>query len=67
MLITRITATEAIRNFSDILNRAYYQGELFEVTRNGVAIARIKSALLPWKTLGEIFDRIDRGPGFKTA
>ena len=39
---TRITATEASRNFSDILNRAQYRGESFEVVRGGEVVAKIE-------------------------
>ncbi|MGD9695963.1 MAG: type II toxin-antitoxin system Phd/YefM family antitoxin [Thermoleophilia bacterium] len=38
--MTRITATEASRNFSEILNRVA-AGEEFEVVRNGIPIARL--------------------------
>jgi antitoxin (DNA-binding transcriptional repressor) of toxin-antitoxin stability system len=38
---TRITATELARNLSDILNRAYYQGEEFVVERGGQPMCRI--------------------------
>ncbi|MGQ0485525.1 MAG: type II toxin-antitoxin system Phd/YefM family antitoxin [Hyphomicrobiales bacterium] len=61
--MTRITATEAARRFSDIVNRAHYRGESFEVTRGGEVLVRIEPALPPPMTLGEILDRIDRGPG----
>jgi antitoxin (DNA-binding transcriptional repressor) of toxin-antitoxin stability system len=49
--MTRITATEAARNFSDILNRAQYKGEKFEVTRGGQVVATITSALPKPKVL----------------
>ena len=61
--MTRITATEASRNFSDLLNRAQYRGENFEVTRNGEVVARIEPVLRPRMTLGDILDRLDRLPG----
>ena len=38
--MTRVTATEAARSFSDVLNRVA-TGEEFEVTRSGAAIAVI--------------------------
>ena len=41
MIETRITATEAARNFSDILNRVKYKGEEFAVERNGEVVCRI--------------------------
>ncbi|MBA3421318.1 MAG: type II toxin-antitoxin system Phd/YefM family antitoxin [Thermoleophilaceae bacterium] len=40
----RITATEASRNFSELLNRARYGGESFLVERNGEAVAEIRPA-----------------------
>ncbi len=61
--MTRISATEASRNFSDILNRAQYRGESFEVMRAGEIVAHIEPPRLPKMTLGEILDRIDSGPG----
>lgn len=51
--MTRITATEASRNFSDFLNRAQYRGESFEVTRGGEVVARIEPAVRKRLTLGE--------------
>jgi antitoxin (DNA-binding transcriptional repressor) of toxin-antitoxin stability system len=36
-----ITATEAARNFSDLLNRVHYRGETFDIVRGGEVIARI--------------------------
>jgi hypothetical protein len=39
--MTRLTATEAARQFSDLLNRAYYRGESFELERNGQIVARL--------------------------
>jgi antitoxin (DNA-binding transcriptional repressor) of toxin-antitoxin stability system len=51
--MTRISATEASRNFSDILNRAQYRGESFEVVRGGEVIARIEPAVKKQLTVGE--------------
>ena len=61
--MTRITATEASRNFSDILNRAQYRGESFEVVRGGEVVAIIHPEARQQMTLGEILDRLDRLPG----
>ena len=36
-----ITVTEASRNFSDCINRAFYQGTTFVLHKNGVPVARI--------------------------
>ena len=41
---TTISVTEASRNFADCVNRAYYQGATFVVTKNGVPMARISPA-----------------------
>jgi antitoxin (DNA-binding transcriptional repressor) of toxin-antitoxin stability system len=43
----KITATEAARNFSDILNRVKYNGEEFVVERNGEVVRRIVPPLKP--------------------
>ncbi len=40
--MTRITATELGRNLSDILNRVHYKGEVFEIERNGRAVALLQ-------------------------
>lgn len=37
----RISVTQAARNFSDLLNRVYYQGVSVELERNNKVIARI--------------------------
>ncbi|CAN5895396.1 hypothetical protein BH24DEI2_BH24DEI2_04820 [soil metagenome] len=40
----RINVTQAARNFSDLLNRVYYQGISVELERNNKVIARIVPA-----------------------
>ena len=57
--MTRITATEASRNFSDILNRARYRGESFEVVRGGEILVRIVPAQRKRVTWGEFLDMWD--------
>jgi prevent-host-death family protein len=42
--VERITATEAARNFSDMLNRVRDQGASFEITRGNEVVARIVPA-----------------------
>ena len=37
----RISVTQAARNFSDLLNRVYYQGISVELERNNKVIARL--------------------------
>jgi antitoxin (DNA-binding transcriptional repressor) of toxin-antitoxin stability system len=41
---TRVTATEAARKFSEILNRVAYKGESFVVERGGRPICEISPA-----------------------
>lgn len=43
----RISATEAARNLSDILNRVRYQGASFEIARGNEVVARIVPATPP--------------------
>ena len=38
---TTITATEAARKFSDLLNRVRYRGETFRITRGGEEVAKL--------------------------
>jgi prevent-host-death family protein len=40
----RVTATEAARNLSDLLNRVRYRGERFTVIRGGEEVAEIVPA-----------------------
>lgn len=49
----RINATEAARNFSDLVNRAYYRHEDFVIVRNGEEVARIlpPQARISWSDL----------------
>ena len=41
---SRITATEAARTFSDLLNRVHYRGDVFVVERGGQPVCRIVPA-----------------------
>jgi len=43
----RIDVTQAARQFSDILNRVYYQGISFELERNNRIVARLVPATAP--------------------
>jgi antitoxin (DNA-binding transcriptional repressor) of toxin-antitoxin stability system len=47
---THLSATEAVRRFSDLLNRIRYRGEEFVVERSGEPICRMTPAG-PAKTL----------------
>ena len=49
--MTKVTATEAARNFSDLLNKIKYQGMTYEVTRGRETVARIIPAG-PASTIG---------------
>lgn len=55
--MTRITATEASRSFSELLNRARYGGESFVVVRGGEEMAQITPITeRPAFTLSELLD-----------
>jgi antitoxin (DNA-binding transcriptional repressor) of toxin-antitoxin stability system len=45
----RISATQAARQFSDLLNRVVYQGQSFEVERGNRVVARLGPADTPVK------------------
>ena len=49
-MTTRVSATEAVRTFSDLLNRIRYRGEEFVVERAGEPVCRMMPAA-PAKTL----------------
>lgn len=38
---SRVSATEAARQFSELMNRVKYQGQSFEITRGNETVARI--------------------------
>lgn len=40
----RLSATEAVRSFSDLLNRIRYRGEEFVIERGGEAVCRMTPA-----------------------
>ena len=39
-----ISVTEASRNFSDVINRVYYQGQTYLLTRGGTIVAQLTGA-----------------------
>ena len=43
-VVRRISATDAARNFSDLLNRVRYRGESFVIERNGEAVGELRPA-----------------------
>ncbi len=46
-MMERVSATEAARKFSDLLNRVRYQGASFEIARGKEIVARIVPAAPP--------------------
>ena len=60
-----VTATEATRDFSELLNRIKFSGESFIIKRGGKPVAsmgpvRKKKALRPLKDLREILNALPR-------
>jgi len=60
---SHITASEAARSFSDLLNRVFYRGESFVVERGGTAICRIGPAGASHCTLRDLATALARPPG----
>jgi antitoxin (DNA-binding transcriptional repressor) of toxin-antitoxin stability system len=46
-MTTHVSATEAVRTFSDLLNRIRYRGEEFVVERAGEVVCRMTPAAPP--------------------
>ena len=40
----KVSATEAVRNFSELLNRVRYRGEIFILARGGESICELRPA-----------------------
>ena len=56
---TTITATEAARSFSDLLNRVRYRGETFRIVRSGEEVAQLTAASLrPEVTLRALLSKL---------
>ncbi len=54
-MATRVSATEAVRTFSDLLNRIRYRGEEFVIERAGEPVCRMSPAAPPRRlTLREL-------------
>jgi antitoxin (DNA-binding transcriptional repressor) of toxin-antitoxin stability system len=51
---THISATQAVRTFSDILNRVHYRGEEFIVERSGEQICHITPARPVARTVADL-------------
>lgn len=49
---TRVSATRAVRSFSDLLNRVRYRGEEFVIERGGEAICHMTPATPVRRTTG---------------
>jgi len=63
---TRLTVTEASRNFADVVNRAYYRGESTLLMRSGEPVARIVP-VVPDVLLGaELAARWEKYPHLST-
>lgn len=57
-----MSATEAARTFSDLLNRVRYRGESFIVERGGTPVCRITPAGPPRFTLAELTHLLEALP-----
>lgn len=58
-----ISATDAARNFSDLLNRVGFRGERYTIARGGKAIAYLTPATSPvTRVLGELPDLLRKLP-----
>ena len=59
---TRISATDAARNLSDLLNRVRYRGETFTVVRGGEEVCRIVPLPFDRVTLRQLRDALSSLP-----
>ena len=58
MTVQTITATEAGRAFSELLNRVRYEHQSFIILRGGERVARIEPASPPTAPTGSELDRL---------
>ncbi len=58
----RVTATEAARKFSEILNRVAYKGESFVVERSGRPVCEIRPAEEEGISTQELVEILKSGP-----
>lgn len=59
---TRITVTEAARNFADCVNRVHYQNVTFVLVKNGAPFARLvpdNEKVCTGRDLAEILSKAD--------
>ncbi len=58
----RLTVTQAVRQFSDLMNRVFYQGSIVELERGNKVIARIcpvaSESPLKVKDLNSLFQEL---------
>src|ERR1700733_2901361 len=59
---TRITATEAARKFSEILNRVAYKNETFVVERNGHPVCEISPPAKKGISTQKLVEVLSSGP-----
>lgn len=57
-----ISATEAARSFSDLLNRIQYRGERFVVERGGAPVCEITPATVVTVTVTDLVRALRSGP-----
>jgi antitoxin (DNA-binding transcriptional repressor) of toxin-antitoxin stability system len=52
----KISATEAVRKFSEVLSHVHYKGDSYTVVRGGKSVASISPVTQPFKgkTLGDL-------------
>jgi prevent-host-death family protein len=63
--VRRVTATEAARHFSDLLDRVERDGETFVVERRGRAVASIApAAAVSGRAVKELLRSQDEDPGW---
>jgi prevent-host-death family protein len=55
-----VTATDAARRFSDLLNRVRYRGESFDVVRGGEVVARLVPASKMRANVADLFSTLAR-------
>ncbi|MEM7353258.1 MAG: prevent-host-death protein [Acidobacteriota bacterium] len=55
---TTITATQAARSFSDLLNRVRYRGETFRIVRGGEEVALLEASPRREVSLRDLLSRI---------
>lgn len=59
---SRISATEAARTFSELLNRVRFRGDTFVVERGGEPVCRIVPAGPAPRTVRDLADVLERAP-----